>query len=477
MTCKSKLPLLAIGVASAISNGCNRDNDLIPNVVFIIADDLGWSQSGAYGSEYYHTPNIDRLSAEGIRFTDAYSAAAMSSPTRASIMTGKYPSRLHLTDFIPGNQNDHYPLSEPDWQKYLPLEEFTIGNLFSEMGYRTAMFGKWHLSKDKFGPESISHNPDRQGFDRYFIIDKPDSTFDPGHDPHSSDSIGNTSVRFIRENADNPFFLVMSFSAIHDPLMESADAIAKWKSKPASEEPENNPVIAVMLERLDRNIGKVLDELDKLDLAKNTLVIFYSDNGGRHERIVVHNEERGRAWQTPLRKGKGWLYEGGIRVPLIIKWPGAIDNGRVSNEMVSSNDFMPTFCELLGRKPEPDVDGISLLQHLKSGKALNERNLYWHYPHYHSGSGMVPAAAIRSGNWKLIEWYEKSILESDEPAYELYDLQNDIGETVNLAGQNKELTMELAKELEKWRKEVNAQMPVPNQSISSFKSIAGATLE
>ena len=386
----------------------------------------------------------------------------MCSPTRASIMTGKYPARLHLTDFISGNQNDHYPLSQPDWQKYLPLDEFTLGDLFSEKGYRTAMFGKWHLSRAKFGPESLSHNPDKQGFDRHFIIDKPDSTFDPEHDPHSSDSIGNTSVGFIRENADNPFFLIMSFSAIHDPLMDRADSIARWRSKPATEEPENNPIIAVMLARLDRNIGKVLDELDKLNLTEKTLVVFYSDNGGRHERIVVYNEERGRAWQSPLRMGKGWLYEGGIRVPLIIKWPGVIDNGMVSNEMVSSNDFMPTFCELLGREPEPDVDGISLLQHLKSGKPLNERNHYWHYPHYHFGSGMIPAGAIRSGKWKLIEWYEKSILENDEPAYELYDLENDIGESVNLAVKKTELTMELAEELERWRQDVNAQMPVPN---------------
>ncbi len=459
---KLSFPLLALGVSVMIGSGCSKENNQNPNVIFIIADDLGWAQSGAYGSEYYHTPNIDRLAEEGIKFTNAYSAAAMCSPTRGSIMTGKYPARLHLTDFIPGNQNDHYPLSEPDWQKYLPLDEVTLGNLFSEKGYRTAFFGKWHISKAKFGPESLSHNPDKQGFDQHFIIDKPDSTFDPEHDPHSSDSIGNTSVKFIRENATNPFFLVMSFSAIHDPLMESADSIAKWRSLPATEEPENNAIIAVMLARLDRNIGKVLDEVEKLNLTQETLVVFYSDNGGRHDRIVVHNEERGRAWQTPLRMGKGWLYEGGIRVPLVIKWPGVIDNGLVSNEIVSSNDFMPTFSELLGREPEPDVDGVSLLQHVKSGEALPERNHYWHYPHYHFGSGMVPAGAIRSGKWKLIEWYENSILESDEPAYELYDLENDIGESLNLADSKTELTMELAEELRRWRKEVNAQMPVPN---------------
>lgn len=469
MYTKFRFPLLAIGVSTLIGGGCSQEQDQKPNVIIFFADDLGWPQSGAYGSDYYHTPNTDRLADEGIRFTDAYTAAAICSPTRASTMTGKYPARLNITDFIPGNRRDIYQLTQPEMQQYLPIEEVTLGNLFSGQGYHTAMFGKWHLSPVKFGPESLPFYPDKQGFTHHFVIDKPDRQTNPELDPHWSDMIGNTSVDFIRENADDPFFLFMSFSAIHDPLIEKADSIAMWRNHPGSDKPENNPIIAAMLSRLDRNLGKVLDVLDELRLAENTIVIFYSDNGGLAENNVVYymdyypeGEEMEIAKQTPLRKGKGWLYEGGIRVPLVIRWPGVIEKGLVSNEIVSSYDFIPTFCELLDTEPEPGVDGVSLLTHIKTGEPLADRNHYWHYPHYHGQSGMLPGGAVRSGKWKLIEWYEKSVLESDEPAFELYDLKNDIGESINLVDIEKELTMKLANDLAKWRKEINAQMPVPN---------------
>lgn len=453
--------------AGTVCNSQERGQD--PNVIFILADDYGWAQSGAYGSDYYHTPNIDRLAAEGVRFTDAYTAAAICSPTRASIMTGKYPARLNLTDFIPGNRRDIYPLTQPEMQQFLPLEEITLGNLFNNQGYNTAFFGKWHLSPVKFGPESLPFYPDKQGFDNYFVIDKPCGNTQPEFDPHKSDRIGDTSVDFIRENADDPFFLLMSFSAIHDPLVERADSIAMWRDRPGSEKPENNPIIATMLSRLDRNVGKVLDVLDELMLSENTIVVFYSDNGGLAENNVVYymdyypeGEEMEIAKQKPLRKGKGWLYEGGIRVPLVIRWPGVINRGWVSNEVVSSYDFMPTFCELLETKPAPGVDGVSFLSHIKTGELLPERNHYWHYPHYHNQSGMLPAGVVRSGKWKLIEWYEKSILDTGEPVFELYDLENDIGETVDLTQTEKEITKKLSEELARWRREINAQMPVSN---------------
>ncbi len=452
-----------------IGGGCDQQEDQKPNVIIFFADDYGWAQSGAYGSDYYQTPNIDRLAVEGVRFTDAYTAAAICSPTRASIMTGKDPARLNLTDFIPGNRRDIYPLTIPEMQQFLPLEEVTLGNLFNDQGYNTAFFGKWHLSPEKFGPESLPYYPDKQGFENYFVIDKPCGNTQPEFDPHKSDRIGDTSVDYIREKADDPFFLFMSFSAIHDPLVEIADSITMWRSRKGSEKPENNPIIAAMLSRMDRNIGKVLNVLDELKLSENTIVIFYSDNGGLAENNNVYymdyypeGEEMKIAKQTPLRKGKGWLYEGGIRVPLIIKWPGVVKNNWVSNEVVTSSDFMPTFCELLDMAPEPGVDGISFLSHLKTGEPLPERNHYWHYPHYHNQSGMLPAGAVRSGKWKLIEWYEKSLLEGDEAAYELYDLENDIGESVNLADSEKDKTSELADDLKRWRNKVNAQMPVPN---------------
>jgi arylsulfatase A len=464
MYIKISLPVMAIGITAGFCSSCENETQK-PNVIIFFADDLGWPQTGAYGSNYYNTPNIDRLSDEGVRFTDAYSAAAICSPTRASLMTGKYPARLRITDFIPGSRRNDYRLTAPEMQQYLPVEEFTLGNLFKEEGYITAMFGKWHLSITKFGPESLPFNPDKQGFDQHFVIDKPDRTFDPEHDPHSSDSIGDTSVRFIRENAGKPFFLLMSFSAIHDPLIERADSINMWSDRDGSEKPENNPIIAAILSRMDRNIGKVLDVVDELGLAENTIVVFYSDNGGLAENNVVYyspGEEMKIAWQTPLRKGKGWLYEGGIRVPLVVRWPGVAERGLVSREIITSCDFMPTFCELFGREPEPGVDGMSFLSHLRSGEPLPARNLYWHYPHYHNQSGMVPGAAIRSGRWKLIEWYEKSILENGVSAFELYDLEEDIGEMSDLSGIEKEITRKLSGDLDQWRKEVRAQMPVPN---------------
>ena len=456
---------MAIGVSAMLGGGCSQEKDQRPNVIFILADDYGWAQSGAYGSNYYHTPSIDRLAAEGIRFTDAYTAAPVCSPTRASIMTGKHPARLHLTNFIPGNRNNIYPLTQPEMQQFLPLEETTLGNLFSEQGYHAAMFGKWHLSPVKFGPESLPYYPDKQGFTHHFVIDKPASQANPELDPHWSDMIGNSSVEFIREISDKPFFLYMSFSAIHDPLIERADSIAMWRNHPGSEEPENNPIIAAMLSRLDINVGKVLDVIDELELAENTIVVFYSDNGGLETNNVGYldyypeGESIRIAKQTPLREGKGWIYEGGIRVPLVIRWSGVIDKGLVSSEVVSSYDFMPTFCELLEVNEPPDLDGISLLSYLKSGEPLPGRNHYWHFPHYHRGK---PSAAVRSGKWKLIEGYEKSILESDEPAFELYDLEKDIGESVNIIDEEKEVAMKLAADLEKWRVAVNAQRLVPN---------------
>ncbi len=453
MKIKFQVPLIAAGV-SAIAVVCCKKETPMPNIVFILADDLGYSQSGCYGSNYYRTPGIDRLAREGIRFTNAYAACSVSSPTRASIMTGKYPARLHITDFIAGNIRDDYPLSQPDWQKFLPLEEITLAELFREQGYKTAIFGKWHLSVTKFGPESLPFNPDKQGFEQHFVSDKPDRNTDPEHDPHKSDSIGNTSIQFIRENAGDPFFLFVSFSAIHNPLMEKADSIKKWEDVKGNDKPENNPVIAAMLSRMDRNIGKILDVIDELNLASNTIVIFFSDNGGLESD----------AMQTPLRKGKGWLYEGGIRVPLIIRWPGVIREGLVSNELVSSIDFMPTFCDLFNTDINPNIDGISILSHLKAGADLPERNIYWHYPHYHQGP---PSGAVRNGKWKLIEWYEKSLTGDGKSAFELYDLESDISESVNLTDSLNEITIKLADELRRWRKDVNAQMPVMNKRYSS----------
>ncbi|MCC5930098.1 MAG: sulfatase [Cyclobacteriaceae bacterium] len=432
----------------------------MPNVIFILADDLGWPQTGAYGSDYYQTPNIDQMAKNSMRFTDAYTAAPVCSPTRASIMTGKHPARLHLTNFIPGHNRENTRLIEPKMKQFLSVEEFTIGNLFSQAGYSTAMFGKWHLSPVKFGPQSLPFYPDKQGFSEHFVIDSPGTQSNPEMDPHWSDLIGDASVEFIRKNADQPFFLFMSFSAIHSPLVERADSIARWRNKPESSKPENNPIIAAILARMDANVGKVLNALKTLKLEKNTMVIFYSDNGGLTQNAVYYldfypeGEDIRMASQKPLREGKGWLYEGGIRVPLIIQWPGMIEENSISHEVVSSYDFMPTFCELLNIEKPDDLDGISLMKHIKSGEPLSERSHYWHFPHYHRGK---PCGAIRSGNWKLIEWFEPALANTGEPVFELYNLKEDIGESIDLSESLPETTMRLANELKSWRNELKVQ--------------------
>ena len=464
------LSLLAF-TSLAFFSACEQDEKepKHTNVILIYADDLGWAQSGAYGSNYYHTPNIDRMAQNGILFTDAYSAATICSPARASLMTGKNPARLNITDFIPGNRANIYPLSQPVMQGYLPVEEFTLGNLFKEAGYKTAFFGKWHLSKEKFGPVSLEHYPDKQGFDEYFVIDKPGSQSNPEMDPHWTDLIGNTSLEFIKNNQNDPFFLVMSFSAIHDPLMERADSIRMWREHPLSEKPENNPIIAAILSRLDRTVGELLDKLDALNLTGHTMVIFYSDNGGLAENNYVpfkdyypEGDALRIADQKPLRKGKGWLYEGGIRVPLIIQWPQVIDKLRVTHEIVSTYDFLPTFASLLEIDIPSEVDGMSFLSVLTDDTPLPLRSHHWHYPHYHRQTGALPAAAIRRGEWKLIEWFENSLLKTGKPAYELYHLDEDIGETNNLFEVESEIAKELIDDMLRFREDVNAQMPLRN---------------
>lgn len=429
-----------------------------PNIIFILADDLGYSQIGVNGSDYYQTPNIDQLAGEGMRFTNAYSAAAICSPTRASIMTGKYPARLHLTDFLAGNNRDDYPLSQPQWQKYLPLEEITIAEVLKERGYRTAIFGKWHLSKEKTPPGSLSFNPDKQGFGESFVTYKPvEKMVQPWQaaemDAHNVDTITSLSIDFLERNQSNPFFLFVSHNTIHSPLVEKAETIQKYDSLKESEEPENHPIIAAMIERLDNSCGEIFDKISELGLDDNTIVIFFGDNGGLEKH----------AKQTPFRAGKGWIYEGGIREPLIVKWKDIIPQGTVSESIISSVDFLPTFLDMSKSNTNlENIDGLSFLPTLLDPKVENQSEVFWHYPHYHNGSGMVPGGAVRSGKYKLIEWYEPKLL-NQEKSIELFDLENDQGETVDLSETNPEKAAELQKMLDDWRTKVGAQMPTVNE--------------
>jgi arylsulfatase A len=431
-----------------------------PNVVFILADDLGWSQAGCYGSRFYETPHIDRLAAEGMRFTDAYAACPVCSPTRASIMTGKYPARLHLTDFIAGSDFPHERLRQPDWQKFLPLEEFTLGELFDGRGYVTASFGKWHLSVAKQPPQSTPYDPDKQGFDETFLCEKPSPKQDPETDTHNVEAITARSLDFLDRNRDKPLFLYVAHNTIHNPLKGKARLVAKYKSKPGADRPENNPVIGAMLEELDASVGRILAKLDELKLRDNTIVVFFSDNGG-----LASDAE-----QMPLRSGKANLYEGGIRVPLLVRWPGVVPSGTTCGTPVISTDFFPTFRDILDVRnaPKGPIDGVSLLPLLTQKGSLNRPAIYWHYPHYHS-AGIGPCGAVRGGDFKLIEWYDESICGPGN-ALELYNLKDDLGEQNNLAGKMPAKAEQMRRLLELWRYDVGAQTLPPNPDYDPQKA-------
>ena len=439
--------LLLASVAAA------QETARAPNVVFILADDFGWSQLGVYGGKAYRTPNIDRLAKEGMRFTNAYSAAAVCSPTRAALMSGQSPARLHVTNHITGPDVRGKPVREPNWRKHLPLEITTIAEVFKRNGYQTAHFGKWHLSKEKQPPASLPFNPDKQGFDQVLVTYKPvASKSDPEIDPHNVQAITDRAIRFLEERGPEPFFLYLPHNSIHDPVMESRERISRYKGDSRLEKHKIWPALAAMVERLDDSVGRLLAKLDELGLRENTIVIFYSDNGGKETYANQH----------PLRSGKGWFYEGGIRVPLIVRWPGRVAPDSVTDHLMSTVDFFPTFLDILGDKAAPgNLDGQSFLDVLEGGEARAERTLYWHYPHYHVGSGMVPAGAIRRGRYKLIEWFEGSVA-GKGVAFELFDLEADISENRNLTESRPELAAQLKRELRTWRKRSGAQMPVPS---------------
>ena len=460
---------IKIVIVVLIFSGCDSDKkeeeQKKPNIVLIIADDLGYSQLGCYGSDYYKTPNIDNLAKTGMRFTNAYSAAAVCSPTRASIVTGKYPARLNITDYIPGDKNRSILLEIPDWQKFLPLEEVTIGEVLKSEGYKTVWFGKWHLSKSKKPPESEENNPEKQGFDESFITYKPnlEAPFEvwqtPENDGHNVEILTNRSIDFIDRNKENPFFLVISHNTIHDPLMEKESLIEKYSKLEATNKPENHATIAAMIETLDKSVGRIIKKINQSKIENNTIIIFYSDNGA----LDKHSK------QTPFRKGKGWLYEGGIHVPLIISYKGVIVPNSINDQLVSSIDFFPTFYDFSSTDPDQklSIDGLSLRSLLLGEKVTLRENLFWNYPHYHS-SGMKPAAAIRSGDFKLIEWYEPKLM-GNQNAYELYNLVDDPGETIDLSLKLPEKVNELKLLLEEWKVDVNAQEPGINRNYTGEK--------
>jgi arylsulfatase A len=429
-----------------------------PNVVLIVIDDYGQRDSGCYGSRYHRTPNIDRLAKEGLRFTDAYAACPVCSPTRAALMTGKYPARLNLTDWLPGRPDrpDHR-LKRPAIRQELPLEEVTLAEALKTAGYATAHVGKWHLGGKGFGPRE-------QGFDLNVAGDHtgtPRSYFAPFRNKQGTmpgleeapegeyltDRLTAEAVKFIAANKDRPFFLYLPHYAVHTPLRAKKELQAKYQ--PGRLGTQGNPIYAAMVESMDESVGKVLKALDDHKLAANTLVIFTSDNGGL---ATAEGKNTPATSNAPLREGKGWLYEGGIRVPLIVRGPG-VKSGTTSVP-ASSIDVFPTVLEVCGVTADAKPDGVSLLTALEGQQQSVRRPLFWHYPHY-ANQGSRPGGAVRDGNLKLIEF-------TDTGRRELYDLKADPSESRNLAAEKAEQVKELAEMLAGWRKTVAAKMPMPN---------------
>ena len=457
-----------------------------PNVILIMLDDLGWADLGCYGSQFHKSPQIDRLAKEGMRFTQAYAAAPVCSPTRAALMTGKWPARLHVTDWLPGNPfaDPRYRLVQPKTETELPLAEVTLAERLQAAGYATGHVGKWHLGGKGFGPRN-------QGFDLNIGGDEkgmPKGYFAPfceknGCDvPHLdwappgsylTDIFNEAAIRFIREHREQPFFLYLPHFAVHTPLHAKPQVISKYKLRDKRPGLQSNPVYAAMIESVDDGIGKIMMELEKLKLHEKTIVIFTSDNGG----VATAD------WpMTPptvngsLREGKGHLYEGGIRVPLIVRWPGKIHEGAICETPVTSVDFVPTILELCGvgtaghsqegivnqavsatKKQAADggqLDGVSLLPLLMQTGGISRDAMYWHYPHYSPQHGR-PSGAIRVGEYKLIVFYE-------DYHRELYNLKSDPGETTNLAEQEKDKAREMGDRFSVWRYSVDAQMLKPN---------------
>jgi arylsulfatase A len=448
-----RIPILSLLLSLVTTSLISADK---PNIVLLLADDLGWTGLSSFGSDYYETPNLDQLAARGIKFTNAYSGCTVCSPTRASLMTGLYPARLHLTDFIAGQNRQYAKLSIPDWTKGLEKERTTVAEALKQGGYRTIHIGKWHLDfpgeKDQ-GPTThgfdVSHdNP--PGTKGYFINDKTVKSLGLKSN-FSTDYLTNKAIEELEATKDEPFFLYMAYHVPHTPIQGRDDLVDYFKSKLDPAGIHKNPTYAAMVKSLDLSVGRILETLRAKGVADNTLVCFISDNGGLTQRYGKHDEF---TENLPLRRGKGSAYEGGVRVPAIAYWPGVTPSGKVSETPIMTIDFFPTFLEAAGVNQINLVDGTSLVPVLKDPARSFDRDLFWHYPHYHAG-GDGPYSAVRSGDWRLVEFHEDAHLE-------LYNLKYNISESVNLADRYPEKLQELKTKLDRWRISVGAQMPTMN---------------
>ena len=458
--------LIVLGLLIAAHSELSASERRPMSIVLFLIDDLGWMDLGCQGSSFYETPNIDRLAREGARFTDAYAACAVCSPTRAAVLTGKYPARLLLTDWLPsGRWHPRAKLREGRRVRALPAEELTLAEVLRDGGYRTASIGKWHLGSEPFSL------PQHHGFDvniagnghgapgNYFypyngnwlipttgLRVKWNTLSDGKPGEYLTDRLTDEGIRFLHDCEDQPFFLYFPHYGVHTPLQAKKEMIARYERIP-EEQRQGSPIYAAMVESIDQSVGRILESLKKLGRDRETMIIFTSDNGGFYK--ATNN--------APLRANKGSYYEGGIRVPLIVKWPGVTKPGSVIKEPVTSSDIYPTCLAAAGNAllPSQHRDGLSLLPLLQGEQTLDREALFWHFPHYNQHPSSYPSSVIRRGPWKLIETF-------DPERVELYNLKDDLGESQDLASQHPDLTKSLRAQLNNWREAVGAQMMEPN---------------
>jgi arylsulfatase A len=430
------------------------------NIILFFIDDLGWTDLGCYGSDLYETPNIDKLASEGVKFTDAYAACTVCSPSRASVMTGKYPARLHLTDWIQGHKRPKAKLKVPDWQMYLDTTEVTIAKALKKGGYTTAIFGKWHLGDiPAYWPESHGFDVNiggyRWGAPGSYFYPYHGNRRDKVHPPnlekgaegeYLTDRLTDEAIEFIRAQQNHPFFIYFPHYAVHTPIQAHDSLTRYYQNKITPANRHQNAAYAAMIHSVDHSVKRIRSTLSELGLDENTAILFTSDNGGLELRNITDN--------GAIRAGKGSAYEGGVRVPFITYVPGVTTAGSVSAQPIIGMDLYPTILSLAGLDVVEN-DGINLHPMFQStNHKLNRSSIFWHYPHYHPG-GASPYSAIRNGNYKLIEFFEDGTLE-------LYNLAEDIGESNNLAKSSPEMANKLYEELQSWREETGAQYPSLN---------------
>jgi arylsulfatase A-like enzyme len=497
---KKRLPIIFFLIAHAVLHA--QTPSAKPNILIIFADDLGWADLSCYGSTFYETPNLDALALRGAKFTQAYATAPVCSPTRASLMTGKLPVKTGITDWIPGRHENgkakpYEKMVGSSTAYQLALQENTIAEQLQKSGYKTFFAGKWHLGEtEQYWPEFQGFQTNIGGWSKGGPTGrKDDSTggyFTPYQNPrltdgppgeYLTDRLTNACIQFIEQNKTEPFLLMYSMYAVHNPLQAPADLIQKYRKKSEGVLPpgqtafakdeawmqyengwkrrtvQENPVYAAMIENMDSNIGRILAKLKDRGLDDNTLVIFTSDNGG------LSTAEGSPTVNGPLRAGKGWLYEGGIRVPFIVYWKGKVQENLTSEMPITVADIFPTIAKAANEKYRKDasVDGKNIFELLADNAAANNRPLFWHYPHY-SNQGGKPGAAIRQGNWKLIYHYE------DESA-ELYNLKQDVREQKDLSTTETETAARLKTKLQQWLANSNASYP---QNNKDYRPIGGA---